>query len=280
MLFCHEFTPEEHEIRRKSMGGSDANRLFMGHEKVMEMWLEKTGQKKPENLMHSLPVQLGNFTEPFHRFWFTRKLNIPITDVGLRVVHPETDYLTCTLDGRCNVEGVDSVWEAKFVGGYEPLDKVINKYMPQLQHNMHVCGLNQAVLSVIIGNARHEWVIIPADPFYTAYLLDEEARFWNCVQTGTPPGGIQEPPAQVDPSNMRDVDMTGNNEFAMAAADYLENEGFAKKFDDSIDTLKSLVPDDAKLAKGYGLVIKRSKNGALKISKVRSKKLDKSEGGD
>ena len=50
--------------RRKSLGGSDANRIMRGD--WHSLWLEKTGRKEPEDLSWVLPVLIGIATEDLH----------------------------------------------------------------------------------------------------------------------------------------------------------------------------------------------------------------------
>jgi hypothetical protein len=56
--------------------------------------------------------------------------------------------MVTTLDGR--IEGSDAVFEARFMLPWSfSEESAAEKYMPQLQHNMHVVAARTAVLSVI-----------------------------------------------------------------------------------------------------------------------------------
>jgi predicted phage-related endonuclease len=55
--------------RRKSLGGSDANRIMRGDWHTL--WLEKTGRKEPDDLSENLPVQIGLATEDVNNKFFT-----------------------------------------------------------------------------------------------------------------------------------------------------------------------------------------------------------------
>lgn len=51
-----------------SIGGSDVTRLLNGS--WYDLYLEKMGEKEPEDLSDALPVQLGIETEKFNLGWF------------------------------------------------------------------------------------------------------------------------------------------------------------------------------------------------------------------
>ena len=51
-----------------SIGGSDVTRLLNGN--WYDLYLEKMGEKEPEDLSDALPVQLGIETEKFNLAWF------------------------------------------------------------------------------------------------------------------------------------------------------------------------------------------------------------------
>ena len=79
----------------------------------------------------------------------------------------------CTLDGV--IEATGAVWEAKHTSAFAKPEEVLERYMPQLQHNMAVTGYQQAALSVIFGNHKFEMFEIAADWLYQIELLEAEA---------------------------------------------------------------------------------------------------------
>jgi len=93
-----------------------------------------------------------------------------------------------------------------------------------------------------------------------------EQRFWECVQNGIAPVIVaQKYTGPVD----RKVDMTGNNVWASAAAEFLKNQAAAKLFETAKAELKEMVPVDAVEAFGHGIAIKRSKTGSLTIKESK-----------
>ena len=257
--------------RRLSIGGSDANTLMSGDaDRIAELWREKRGEGKPQG-DPSINMLMGTATEALNAAWYHHKTGDLVTDVQGFVANHEHGYPAhATLDGLCH--GGSAIWEAKHTGGYDfaakgrrTIDTVRALYMPQLQHNMMVCCLNKAVISVFFDNSSWDYCEVEADPFYQEALREAESTFWANVQSGEPPNSIAviAPPTTV--AEYREVDMTGNNAWAVAAADYLRLKPEAEAFEDSVIALRSLVEYDVGTAAGYGVRIRRDKRNAMRI---------------
>jgi predicted phage-related endonuclease len=178
-------------------------------------------------------------------------------------IHP---WRSATVDGLLNNETV--VWEAKHVNAFAKPEEVLEKYMPQLQHNMAVVGVNKSVLSMFLGTFKWETFEVDADWLYQEELLAAETAFWNAVQTGDLPCAAA-PPAAPKPTTFREVDFTGNNAWGAYAADWLDNRDFAKSFKSTEAAIKELIEPDVSKATGHGIIVKRSKAGALTITEAK-----------
>jgi hypothetical protein len=132
---------------------------------------------------------------------------------------------------------------------------------------MAVAQAEKAVLSVIFGNHRFETFEVAADWLYQLELLDAEADFWDCVQSGREPIPAP-PPAPPMPIGVREVCFEGTNSWAAAAADWLENREAAKVHSSACKTIRELVEDDVARAFGHGIEAKRSKSGAISIREL------------
>lgn len=258
-------TAEQKDFRKRIIGGSDANILMSGNdERILQLWKEKRDEAENESLDDVLQVQLGSWTEPFNRSWFSKMTKRTVTNVGDQMICLDYPFMGCTLDGLTDNKTV--LWEAKHVSAFAKDEEVLEKYIPQLTHNMIVCGLGAATLSVIFGNHRYQAFDIMIDDDYAAELIEIERRFWDCVLNNIQPVIVaQKYTGPVD----RKVDMTGNNEWANAVGDFLANQAAAKVFDESKANLKALVPVDAVEAFGHGITIKRSKTGSLTIKESK-----------
>ena len=132
--------------------------------KVRDLWLEKRGEKPPADLSDLLPVMLGCWTEPFNRLWFEQLTGRRVSNHGEVRTCGVHKWRRATLDGVIKASG--TVWEAKHTSAFAKPDEVLQRYMPQLQHNLAVTGHQQACLSVIFGNHKFEVFEIAADWLY------------------------------------------------------------------------------------------------------------------
>ena len=204
--------------RRSFIGGSDA-RIIMGNDEaaLVRLWREKRGEVEPEDLSGNLVVQLGLATEDLNRLWYESNTGQTITDVQRRVQHPTVRWLAATVDGR--VEATGAVFEAKFMLPWSFSEEAaVEKYMPQLQHNMWVVTARSAVLSVITGGGKWVEITTHADPLYQHLIVTAERKFWRCVESGEPPRlfGVEPPKPRLEA--VRIVDMSGSNAWAECAA--------------------------------------------------------------
>jgi predicted phage-related endonuclease len=257
---------DDAEARRRFIGGSDANIIFSCDPgKLLDLWLEKRGEKEPADLLDYLPVQLGCWTEPFNRQWFEQLTGRRVNRLGERMVCRVHCWRRATLDGVIASPG--AVWEAKHTSAFAKSDELLERYMPQLQHNMAVTGYQQAALSVIFGNHKYEIFEIASDWLYQQELLEAEQQFWDCVQTGREPVAWPAPPAP-RPIGTREVCLEGNNAWASAAVDWLEHRAAAKTHASACTSIKELVEQDVMRAFGHGIEAKRSKSGAITIREL------------
>src|SRR5215468_617426 len=150
--------------RRFFIGGSDA-RIIMGNdeEALLRLWREKRGEVEPEDLSGNLVVQLGAVTEDLNRRWYEATTGQVVTDIQRQIRHPVLRWMAATLDGR--VAGTEAVFEAKFMLPWSFSEEAaVQKYMPQLQHNMWVVASRSAVLSIITGGGKWVNITTHADP--------------------------------------------------------------------------------------------------------------------
>jgi len=249
--------------RRYFIGGSDA-RIIMGHDEaaLMRLWREKRGEVEPEDLSANLVVQLGLATEELNRRWYQAYTGQVLTDIERQTRHPALRWMAATLDGR--VEATGAVFEAKFMLPWAFSEEAaVEKYMPQLQHNMWVVATRSAVLSIITGGGKWVEITTHADPLYQHLIVTAERKFWRCVESGEPPHlfGVEPPKPKIEA--VRIVDMSASNSWAELADLFRSTRQAFLEHERSKAELRSLMPEDAKEAIGHGLRAKRSKSGAV-----------------
>ena len=177
--------------RPNGIGGTDANKLV--HE---DTWLDlydlKVGNTEPEDLSGKLPVRIGTITEDLNREWFTKEMDLRVTQ-ETQIWYNK--YIYGNLDGLvvAGMEGEDvpiAVFEAKHSGQFMDTPKqhinLIDRYYPQLQHYMMCAKLKKAYLSIFFGNKSHKIFTIDEDNKFQKLLLKAYKVFWIAVNTKKP----------------------------------------------------------------------------------------------
>lgn len=230
---------------------------------VYDLWLELTGDPSytPPDLSNVWPVQLGAATETFHLDWLERSLGT-ITSRGKSFQHQEVEWALCTLDGWVNRDSMPI--EVKHTGGFEPMETLLDRYMPQLQWIMWCCKADDIVFSVIMGAKEPKPQTIQFNRDYTRNLIDAAEGFMKHVFDLSEPvaNPYIKPPK---PVFSKRVDMKGNNVWGDAAVRWVANRPAHQDYEEAAKTIKRLVPDDAKEAYGAGIIVARSKAGSLTI---------------
>jgi predicted phage-related endonuclease len=249
--------------RRSFIGGSDA-RIIMGDDEaaLVRLWQEKRGEVEPEDLSGNLIVQLGVATEGLNRRWYEANTRRTLIDIQRHIRHPVVPWMGATLDGR--IEGSGAVFEAKFMLPWAFSEEAaLEKYAPQLHHNMWVVTARQAVLSVITGGGKWVEIVANADPLYQHLIVTAERKFWRCVESGEPPRlfGIEPPKPRIEA--IRIVDMSASNAWAEFAAVFARTKAAHGEHEAAKAELKGLMPEDAREAIGHGVRGRRSKSGAV-----------------
>jgi predicted phage-related endonuclease len=249
--------------RRFFIGGSDA-RIIMGNDEgaLLRLWREKRGEVEPEDLSTNLIVQLGKVTEDLNRHWFEANTGQDVVDIQRHVRHAVLRWMGATLDGRVATTG--AVFEAKFMLPWSFSEEgALEKYAPQLQHNMWVVTARSAALSVITSGGKWVEIKTHADPLYQHLIITAEKKFWRCVENGEPPApfGVDPPKPRIEA--VRIVDMTSSNAWAEFAAVFSRTHDVHQEHERAKGELKTLVPDDAQQALGHGIRARRSKSGAV-----------------
>src|SRR5438477_6788613 len=169
--------------------------------------------------------------------------------------------MAATLDGR--VEATGAVFEAKFMLPWAfSEDAAVEKYMPQLQHNMWVVAARSAVLSVITGGGKWVEILVYADPLYQHLIVTAERKFWRCVESGEQPQlfGVEPPKPRLEA--VRIVDMNSSNAWAEFAGIFARTRSAYLEHEQAKAELKSLMPDDATDAIRHAVRAKPSQSGA------------------
>src|SRR6266446_2253835 len=235
--------------------------------KIITVWQELCGDPtyEEEDLSEIWAVQLGATTEGLNLDWYQRTTGRILSKRGDVVVHPDYDWAAATLDGFDGI--LPGPVEAKHTSGFEKFDVVLQRYQPQVHWQMEVTQTRQCALSVIQGGRQPTVEIIDYDKAYADELMARALRLMEHVWNITPPVEM-EPMELTRISRMRDYNMTGNNQWASAASDWLKHKETAKLWETSVETLKGLVANDAASATGYGITARRDRANRISIKPI------------
>lgn len=255
-------TAEQLRLRAGKLTASRVSALMTGDpEKILDLWRELVGDPHHEdvNLDEFWAVRLGETTEILNLDWISERLG-PIVRRGEVVTHA-CGWAACTLDGWIDRESI--AVETKHCGGFEKADVIHARYMPQMHWIMHCTGTRRIGLSVIYGAKQPVVDFIPFNNEYGVELVERAETFMDCVRRLIPPVSLPSvaPPVVAE----KTYDMRGNNLWASAAVQWLENRGASVKAADAVKSLKEMTPADAIKAEGHGVRITRNRAGALSL---------------
>lgn len=193
-------TPEEiskawHEQRDKGVGGSDVG-VIIGVNRwksVEQLWAEKTGRIKPEDISHKPAIILGNALEPALRNEYAyRHPDVTVEEPLHMLQDSEKPWRQASLDGIITCpDGMREVLEIKTVGGFAAhswdLDGVPESYACQVLHYMAVSGFRRAQLIAMIGNTRIVERTVERDEYLIDLIESEVDEFWTSVQKDKTP---------------------------------------------------------------------------------------------
>jgi putative phage-type endonuclease len=144
-------TPEWLEFRRKKIGASDAPIILevSPWKTPYQLWLEKTSGSLPPSTVRQ---KRGLELEELARQVFEKKTGMIMFPKV--VLHPSLDWMMASLDG-IDIDG-QAIVEIKCPGQTDhdvaKTGKVPEKYIPQLQHQLAVTGVEIAYYFSFDGN--------------------------------------------------------------------------------------------------------------------------------
>jgi putative phage-type endonuclease len=222
-----------------------------------QLWEQKVFGK--ENEVNS-SMRRGIEMEETARRCFEKKMGVEV--FAKRVEHPSINFMTATLDGididnkvLVEIKCPNRDDQEQALSG-----KVPEKYIPQLQHQLCVTGLDGMYYFSFDG-VDGCIVEVPTDAAYIQQMIEEEERFWECIQN-------HKAPALTD----RDyVQMGSDNEWHTISAQWLQVSKNLKSLEKEEDELrKSLIGlAQNRNAEGAGVKLTRfPTQGAVDYSKI------------
>lgn len=173
---------EWHEFRRNHIGGSCAPAI-MGvspWKDVKQLYNEKTNPQETFT-SSNYAMRRGIELEPQALALFESETGYLMLPKVL--VHPSIDYMSASLDGLEieNKAMVEIKCSGKIDHGKVLDGQIPEKYIPQLQHQMEVAGLDKMYYMSYFSDSDFKILEVYKDNDYVTQLLQKEAEFWECV---------------------------------------------------------------------------------------------------
>ncbi|WP_234774743.1 YqaJ viral recombinase family protein [Paraburkholderia tropica] len=182
-------------VRKTGIGGSDAAAAvgLNPYKSMLELWLEKTGRdtdlEKPDPKDTTHPVYWGSLLEPIVAAAYTQQTGNKVRKVNAVLRHPTVPFMLANLDRE--VTGTDvQILECKTAGinGAKLWREGPPEYVQlQVQHQLAVTGKQAADVAVLICGQQLDVHRIERDNDLIAKLIELESRFWQYVESDTPP---------------------------------------------------------------------------------------------
>lgn len=211
--------------RNEGIGSSDASAIagLSTFESPYSLWEIKTGRAPLDPPVDKTTERLrewGNRLEPVI-------LDATAEELGVGIVKPEVGYKSTKHDWmRCNLDGWTEdgrIFEAKTVHlaqRHKWDGQIADHAEIQVTHASLVTGATKAVVAALIGGSDLRVYEYAINPRIQEILFDMEQKFWECVQSDTPPAvdghartletltaewAHRPQPKEVDPATVEDM---------------------------------------------------------------------------
>ncbi len=180
------------EGRFHGIGGSDAAAILgiSPFKSRLQLWHEKVSKKifsEPEN---ELILQIGNVLEPIIADKYAQKTG-RILEKRPQKIHPEYPFIIGNIDREIvGDERGPGILEIKTKGAWVDWhgEDIPPYYMSQVQHYLSVYGYDWASFAVLdLGTRKITHTDVERDDKQISNIINEEKKFWNLVEKGTPP---------------------------------------------------------------------------------------------
>ena len=177
-------TPEQLAERVNYLGATDAAAVLgmSRYKTALDVWGEKTGKIKPEDISMRLPIRAGTELEGLVGKLFTEETGKEVGAVIGTMTHKRYPFIRANLDFLVIEEKV--YLEAKTASGWKAHEweenKVPPEYAIQCLHQMAVTGSAYCYLACLIGgNQAFRWVRIDRDQSTIDKIIAKEVEFWE-----------------------------------------------------------------------------------------------------
>lgn len=261
-------------MRRTGIGGSDAAAVcrVSPWSTPWSVWLDKTGTF-PSTFVGNEATRWGTALEPLIADRFAEEhpeFQVVERPVLLRSdSHPHMignpDRFLIDERGRVGILEIKTT-SAWLADEWEGEDLPLHAYFQAL-HYWHLVGAEFAFAAVLIGGQRYEERHVPWSADVVAEMLERQAEFWACVESGTPPRKMAADTEAVCERWPVDLSETVelDDEARRLIPDLRDAQSRAKFYDDSATAAKNELRDmlgDAKVGTLDGIPVVSWKSNA------------------
>ena len=182
------------EVRKGGIGSSDAAAAvgLNPYKSPLELWMEKTGRASAngEHAGFDDPRYWGTLLEPYVAIAYQQKTDRRVRRVNAVLQHPSFPFMLANIDREVVGCPEVQILECKTAGEFGARlwrDGMPEYVQIQVQHQLAVTGKAGADVAVLLCGQQMEIFRIPRDEDVIARLIVLEARFWEYVESDTPP---------------------------------------------------------------------------------------------
>ena len=182
------------DVRKGGIGSSDAAAAvgLNPYKSPLELWLEKTGRSQDAGTPVGFddPRYWGTLLEPYVATAYQQQTERRVRKVNAVLQHPAFPFMLANIDREVIGCPDVQILECKTAGefGARLWREGVPEYVQvQVQHQLAVTGKDAADVAVLLCGQQLEIFRIPRDEEVIARLVVLEARFWEYVETDTPP---------------------------------------------------------------------------------------------
>ena len=177
--------------RREGIGSSDAAAIMglSNFESPYSLWLDKRGEVPIDVSGDNELQQWGHLLEPVIRQQAGERLGLEAKTCGA-LVSKDRPWQRCNLDGYFIAEDGIPILECKNTDARNADqwdEQIPDAAEIQVAHSMAVTGAPYAWVAGLIGGNRLALHRVERNPNIVDILIEEEAKFWQYVQSDTPP---------------------------------------------------------------------------------------------
>lgn len=184
-------------IRRSGIGSSDAAAALglNPYKSQLELWMEKTGRQAPttepegEDKLSS-PLHWGQILEPIVADHYAQHTGHRVQRVNAILQHVEHPWMLANLDREIVGSDQVQILECKTTGihGARLWKRGVPEYVQlQVMHQLAVTGQQSADVAVLLGGHELQIHRIERDEEMIEQMIALERRFWDYVESDTPP---------------------------------------------------------------------------------------------